>query len=115
MVKLTCWTLAITLFCSWCWPLYGNGSMYQYSSVRVHTSNEDIGKITLFILFVIVSEIGKRLDKEYICPVYCDIDHTHYFREKDEEKHEQEGNLQTVDGIHNTTGATGKKQSAGSI
>ena len=89
--------------------------MSQYSSIRIYTSEEDIGKITLFILFVIVSEIGKRLDKEYICPVYCDIDHTHYFREKDEEKHEQEGNLQTVDGIHSSTGDAGKKQSTSSI
>ena len=109
MVKLTCWSMAVILLCWWCWPLYGSDSVYQYSSVRIYTSEEDVGEIVCFILFVIVSELGKRLDKDYICPVYCEVDHKHYFREKDEKRYEQEGNLQAVDGIHSPAGDTGKK------
>ena len=113
MDKLTCWTMAIILLCWWCWPLYGNNSRPQYSSVRIWT--DDTSQIIYLALHVMVLEIGKKLDNKYICPVYCDVDHKHYFREKDEEKHEQEGNIQTVDGIHSTVGAASKEQSAGSL
>jgi hypothetical protein len=113
MGKLTCWILAITLLCSWCWPINGFDSMREYRGLGIY--KEDAGKIALFLLVVVICEIGKKLDKDYRCPVYCDINHKHYFREKDEEKYEQEGNLQTVDRIYNSAGNAGKKQSAGSI
>tara|TARA_Y100000310_G_scaffold132224_1_gene131284 strand:+ start:546 stop:815 length:270 start_codon:yes stop_codon:yes gene_type:complete len=89
--------------------------MPQYSSIRIYTSKEDVGEITLFILLVVVSEIGKRLDKGYICPVYCEVDHKHYFREIHENKYEQESNLQAVDGLHNPVGDAGKEQPASSL
>ena len=91
MVKLTCWILAITLLCSWCWPLYGNYSLPQYSSIRVHTP--DAGEIVLFLLNVAIGEFGKLLDKGYKCPVYCDVHHKHYYWENNEEKHEQKSNI----------------------
>ncbi len=115
MAKLTCWNMAIILLCWWCWTLYGSDSMPQYSSIRIYTSKEDVGEITLFILLVVVSEIGKRLDKGYICPVYCEVDHKHYFREIHENKYEQESNLQAVDGLHNPVGDAGKEQPASSL
>ena len=113
MGKLTCWILAITLLCSWCWPINGFDRMRKYRSLGIH--EEDAGEIVLFVLMIVVSEIGKKLDKDYKCPVYCDIDHKHYFREKDEDNYEQEGHLQTTDGVYNTTGVTGKKQPASSL
>ena len=113
MGKLTCWILAITLLCSWCWPVNGFDRMRKYRSMGIY--KEDAGKIALFLLVVVVCEIGKRLDKDYKCPVYCDIDHKHYFWEINEEKYEQEGNLQAVDGLHSPTGDAGKEQPAGSI
>ena len=87
--------------------------MHQYSSVRVRTS--DAGEIVSLVLHVMLLEIGKKLDNKYRCPVYCEVDHKHYFREKDEEKYEQEGNIQTADGIHSTTGTASKKQPTGSL
>ena len=113
MGKLTCWILAITLLCSWCWPINGFDRMREHRSMGIY--NEDAGKIALFLLVVVVCEIGKKLDKDYKCPVYCDIDHKHYLREKDENNHEQEGNLQATDGLYRPAGDAGKEQSAGSI
>ena len=113
MGKLTCWFLAITLLCSWCWPDNGFDRMSKHRRMGIH--EENAGQIALFLLVVVVCEIGKRLDKDYKCPVYCDIDHKHYFREKDENNHEQEDHLQTVGAVHSPTGTTGKEQSAGSI
>ena len=86
MGKLTCWFLAITLLCSWCWPDNGFDRMSKHR--RMGIPEENAGQIALFILVVVVCELGKRLDKDYKCPVYCDIDHKHYFREKDEERYE---------------------------
>ena len=107
MGKLTCWILAITLLCSWCWPINGFDRMRQHRSMGIY--KEDAGQIALFLLVVVICEIGKRLDKDYKCPVYCDIKHKHYFREKDEEKYEQESNLQAVDGIYSPAGDAGKE------
>jgi len=113
MAKLTYWSVAVILLCWWCWPLYGSNSMPQYSSIRVRTN--DTGEIVYIVLYVILLEIGKKLDKGYKCPVYCDIDHKHYFREKDEDNYEQEGHLQTTGRVYNTTGVTSKEQPAGSL
>ena len=113
MAKLTCWILAITLLCSWCWPGNGFDRMRKYRSMGVHEKNA--GQIALFLLAVAVVIIGKTLDKEYKCPVYCDVKHAHYYWEKDEENHEQESNLQAVNAIHSPVGDTGKEQPAGSL
>ena len=87
--------------------------MPQYSGIRIRT--DDTGQIIYLALHIMLLEIGKKLDNKYICPVYCDVDHKHYFREKDEKKHEQEGNIQTADGVHSTVGTTSKEQPAGSL
>ena len=107
MGKLTCWILAITLLCSWCWPVNGFDRMRKHRSMGIH--EENAGQIALFILAVVICELGKKLDNNHKCPVYCDIDHKHYFREKDEERYEQKGNLQAVDGVYSSVGATGKE------
>ena len=107
MAKLTCWSMAVILLCWWCWPLYGSDSMYQYSSVRIRTN--DPGEIAYIALNVILLEIGKKLDKCYKCPVYCAIDHKHYFREIDEKEYEQESNLQTIAELHNPVRAGSKE------
>ena len=113
MGKLTCWILAITLLCSWCWPVNGFDRMRKHRSMGIH--EEDAGEIAIFLLYIVISEIGKKLDKGYSCPVYCDIRHKHYFWEINEEKYEQEGNLQAVDGLYRSDGDTGKEQPAGSL
>ena len=67
----------------------------QYSSIRFQ--QEDEGEILLFLINVVVHKVGKRLDKGYRCPVYCAVDHKHYYWENHENK---EGYIQTVDGLH---------------
>ena len=56
----------------------------------------DIGSIAMFIIVIGLGEIGKKLDKGYRCPVYCEVEHNHIYWEKDESK---EGNIPTDDGL----------------
>ena len=82
----------------------------QYSSIRIQ--QEDEGEILLFLINVVVHIAGKKLDKGYKCPVYCGVDHKHYYWENHENK---EGYVQTVDELHRATRDTGQEQSAGGI
>ena len=82
----------------------------QHSSIRVQQENE--GKILLFLVNVAVHMSGKKLDKGYKCPVYCAIDHKHYYWENHENK---EGNVQAADGLYRTARAASQEQSASSI
>ena len=107
MAKLTYWSMAVILLCWWCWPLYGSDSMPQYSSIRVRTN--DTGEVIYVVLYVILLEIGKKLDKGYKCPVYCAVDHKHYFREIHEKEYEQESHLQTIAELHNSVRAGSKE------
>ena len=113
MVQSSRWLLQLVLLCQ-LWqlgtPCFGGP---EHRSMGIH--QENAGQIALFLLVVVICEIGKRLFKDYKCPVYCDINHKHYFREKDEEKYEQESNLQAVDGLHRPAGDASKEQSAGSL
>ena len=43
----------------------------------VGTNSSQTGDIIYFILFVCMIEYGKKLDKGYICPVYCEVKHKH--------------------------------------
>ena len=110
MVKLGCWIMAIILLCTWCWGGYGIDSMPEHSTVGVHEKNA--GKIAFFLLYVVVCEIGKKLDKGYGCPVYCDITHKHYYWENDEKA---KGNIQTDDGISRPDELKDREQSEGSV
>ena len=59
---------------------------------------EDKGKIALFLVNVILTNIGKKLDKGYKCPVYCGINHTHYFWDEDDIK-DKKTHKSTTDGV----------------
>ena len=82
----------------------------QHSSIRIQ--QEDQGEIFLFLINVVVHIAGKKLDKGYKCPVYCGIDHNHYYWENHENK---ESNIQATDGLYRSTRDTGQEQSAGCI
>ena len=82
----------------------------QHSSIRIQ--QEDRGEILLFLINVSVHMIGKKLDKGYKCPVYCGIEHNHYYWDNHENK---ESNIQAADGLYRSTRATGQEQSASSI
>ena len=82
----------------------------QYSSIRFQP--EDKGEILLFLINVVVHMAGKKLDKGYRCPVYCAVDHKHYYWEKHENK---EGYIQTADGLHRAVRDSSQEQSASGI
>jgi tRNA A37 threonylcarbamoyladenosine modification protein TsaB len=64
--------------------------VYQTASI----SGEDTGKIVLFIVNAVLNKLGKKLDKGYRCPVYCDIDHKHIYWENYET---EKSNISTDD------------------
>ena len=82
----------------------------QHSSIRIQ--QEDKGEILLFLINVVVHKVGKKLDKGYKCPVYCAVDHIHYYWENHEDK---EGNIQATDGLYRATRDPSPEQSESSI
>ena len=82
MVQPRYWVIQLVLLCQ-LWQL-GSSSFRgtEYSGLGIYQkaefiSEEDIGELLFFCLFVIIGEIGKKLDKGYICPVYCEVNHKH--------------------------------------
>jgi hypothetical protein len=70
---------------------YSGLGIYQ----RVQSAGaQDSGKIVFFLLYVVVGEVGKTLDNEYVCPVYCGVDHKHRIIEN-EAKTKQRLNKET--------------------
>ena len=82
----------------------------QHSSIRFQ--QEDEGEILLFLINIVITKVGKKLDKGYKCPVYCGVDHKHYYWENHENK---ESNIQAADGLYRAARDPGQEQSAGSI
>ena len=98
----------LLLLCSWCWLAPYGDSMPERRSVGNDTPESSWGKVIYFLLYVGLSELGKALDKEYMCPDYCGADHKHNYEIK-------ESYIQAVDGLHIATRDTTEEQSAGSI
>jgi len=105
MVKLRDRIIAIVLLVVWCTMVCAGDSNPQYRDVVINTS--DSGKIIFFIIYVILSEIGKKLDKGYVCPVYCSIDHIHRWRCNNEAQDYPQGDYD----IFRPDGDTDPKQS----
>ena len=81
MGKLNSRIIAVILLVVWCAMVYAGNSSPQYRGVVINTP--DAGKIVFFVIYVILGEIGKKLDKGYICPVYCEVNHKHRIVEYD--------------------------------
>ena len=86
MVQSSHWAIQLVLLCQ-LWqlgtPCFGRD---EHSSVGVYQeekiiSEEDVGDIILFGIFVIIGKIGKKLDKGYRCPTYCEVKHEHIYWE----------------------------------
>ena len=97
MVQPHHWVVQLVLLCQ-LWQLgFTSLGWAEYSCVGIYQeasfiSEEDIGDIVLFCVIVIIGQIGKKLDKGYRCPVYCEVDHTHI--------HEtEEDNIQADDDV----------------
>jgi len=84
--------------------------MHQYRSVDIYET--DAGKIILFLLYVVVCEYGKKLDKGYKCPVYCDVSHKHIYWEKYET---EESNISPDDGLPRSDEPEDREQSESSV
>ena len=110
MDKLSHWIIYFICICFLWNDCYANNRSAQYSSIRIH--KEALGEIYLFILNVMLSKIGKKLDKGYRCPVYCKVDHKHLYWEEDETK---KSNIQTVNELYRTVRDTSKEQRTSSI
>tara|TARA_Y100000310_G_C20555542_1_gene750317 strand:- start:311 stop:652 length:342 start_codon:yes stop_codon:yes gene_type:complete len=55
-------------------------------------NNSQVGDIVFFLLYVAISEYGKLLDKGYVCPLYCEVDHKHRYAET-------QSHIQTTDNL----------------
>ena len=86
MVQPTSWSLQCIFICSiWFLGAFLSG-MSERSSVGIHQevqliSKEDVGDIVLFGIFILLGEIGKKLDKGYRCPTHCEVNHNHIYWE----------------------------------
>jgi hypothetical protein len=111
MVQSSRWLLQFILFCIFFQlgsPCFGKP---EHSSVGVHKERKteaSIGNLYMFVLYVIASEYGKRLDKQAKCPIYCGINHKHKYEEK-------ESNIQGNDGLLRPDKPKDREQSEGSI
>ena len=81
MGKLNNRIIAVILLVVWCSVVCAGNWGTQYRSVFI--DQEDAGKIAAFILIILISEYGKKLDKGYRCPVYCEVNHKHRMIEYD--------------------------------
>jgi len=79
MGKLNHRLVAIVLLGVWCSFLSSANFNYQHRGVEFDSS--DPGEIVFFIIYVVLGEIGKKLDKNYRCPRYCEAKHKHIYWE----------------------------------
>ena len=110
MVQLSHRFVQLVLLCLF-WQLgFTSPRGPEYSSIRFQPS--DKGEIALFLIAVVIGEIGKKLDKGYRCPVYCEVDHKHIYWEKYESK---ESNIPPDDGLPRSDESEGREQPESSI
>ena len=83
MGELNSRIIATLFLVAWCTMVCAGDWNPQHRSVVINTP--DTGEIIFFIIYVILGEIGKKLDKGYQCPVYCEVNHKHRIVEYDTE------------------------------
>ena len=76
--------IAIVLLVVWCTMVCAGDWNPQHRGVVINTP--DTGEIIFFIIYVILGELGKKLDKGYQCPVYCEVNHKHRIIEYDTQR-----------------------------
>ena len=81
MGKLNSRIIAIILLVVWCTMVCAGNRSSQYRGLVINTP--DTGEIVFFVIYVILGEIGKKLDRSYVCPVYCEVNHKHRIIEYD--------------------------------
>ena len=71
-----------------------------------------LNSIIVLIVVIGLGEIGKKLDKGYKCPVYCAVEHTHYYWEQDET---EKSNIPSDDELPGSDELELREQQKGSI
>ena len=112
MGKLNSRIIATVLLVVWCTMVCAGDWNPQHRSVVINTP--DTGKIIFFIIYVILGEIGKKLDKGYQCPVYCEVNHKHRTVEHDA-KRKQSTNEKTDQELDGSVIIADRQQSEGSV
>ena len=102
MDKFSRGIIAVLLLVVWSSLVCAGNWGTQHRSVGADAS--DPGEIVFFILYVLISEFGKKLDKNYICPVYCEVKHRHIYET-------EESNIQTASRIHRPDASKSGEQS----
>ena len=85
--------LLICMFIQLFTPLFG---VPEHSGMGVHEkkqSESGIENLYLFVMYVLVSEYGKKLDKKAKCPLYCGINHKHNYYEKEKSNIQRDDNI----------------------
>lgn len=114
MVQFSHRIIQFILLC-WIWILADAVSWgAEHSSVGIHKKNniisrEDLGEITLFLLYVAINEVAKKLDSSYVCPVYCGVNHKHRIKE-DEAKAKEESDKKADIRLHRSVVNANRKQ-----
>ena len=101
--------ILICMFIQLFTPLFGvpeRGGMGLHEKEK---SESGIENLYLFVLYVLVSEYGKSLDKKAKCPLYCGINHKHNYHEK------EKSNIQGNDGIPGPGEPERRKQQKGDL
>ena len=84
MGKLRSRIITVILLVVWCTMVCAGNWSTEYRGVVINTP--DTGEIIFFVIYVILGEIGKKLDKGYQCPVYCEVNHKHRIIEYDTQR-----------------------------
>ena len=96
MGKLSHRIIAVVLLVAWVTMVCTGNWDPEYRGMVIHKaalfSREDAGEIALFMINAAVHIIGKKLDKGYRCPLYCEVKHEHIYETK-------ESNIQTADSV----------------
>ena len=111
MVQFGRWFLQLILLCQ-LWELgFASTGGPKHSRLGVHPSTdsteESIGNLTFFLIYVGLNKLGKKLDKGYICPVYCEVNHKHIY--------EKESHIQGTDRIPRPDKPEDREQSESDI
>ena len=96
MGKLRSRTIAVILLVVWSTVVCAGNWSPKYRDLVADKGDQ--GEIIFFLIYVIICEYGKTLDRSYACPVYCAVDHKHNIG-KYETKIKQEPDEKTDPGI----------------
>ena len=112
MGKFNSRIIATLFLVVWCTMVCAGDRSPQHRGVVINTP--DTGKIIFFIIYVILGELGKKLDKGYQCPVYCEVNHKHRIIEYDTQR-EQGNDEKTGKKLDGSDVIAGREQSESGI